>query len=450
MRAAQVLSHPENKHLISTRDDGKSAIDIGFPSRGGSPTTLATLGRDPNADIFVEGSDISRIQCSFEVDLDTGIVMFYDRSNGCTSHVFGTKVVPFEFGRARRVVVDDELNNIIGMGGERCDLILFEIKWRPDPSGRANTIKQYGAECGTRIEHARTARTEDAAPTEPPPHRGIRLHTPRSLALKMRYVNKERLGQGSFGEVHKAIDIDSGKLMAVKVLKRPPTFPEQENWREAVILGVNREIKILSSVTHKNIVNYITSQGDFDSGLKIFMGLKEGTLESLIVKGRADMMKVADGALWHMLQALDYIRSMDIIHRDVKPANILYITDRSGQWQFQLGDFGCSDYAPQATTISGTPKFMAPEVFHGRPQSCKPDIWSLFATIVWTLDVNGFRYGCFQTPDDLLGTHVPRIEPMAVGDPDRRACAAQMLVKLYNGKGLTTPREKVPPLSSLV
>ena len=52
-----------------------------------------------------------------------------------------------------------------------------------------------------------------------------------------------------------------------------------------------------------------------------------------------------------------------IIHRDVKPENIIYISHPGGQYQFQLGDFGLSNRQATAVTFCGTPIYMAPEMY---------------------------------------------------------------------------------------
>jgi len=67
------------------------------------------------------------------------------------------------------------------------------------------------------------------------------------------------------------------------------------------------------------------------------MGLKEGTLESLIESG-VDAPTVADFVFPQILQALDCIAWKGIVLRDVKPENILYVSQLGGQYQFQLGD----------------------------------------------------------------------------------------------------------------
>jgi hypothetical protein len=126
-RAKRAVAHPDNIRHVSTFSNGREALDVGFHIRGRSSTTLATLGRGTEADIYLEGSSIAKVQCSFEIDLDTGVVMLYDRSHGCTTQVSGENAMPFERERVQKVLVQKGLNTIIGMGGERRDL--FNSSW---------------------------------------------------------------------------------------------------------------------------------------------------------------------------------------------------------------------------------------------------------------------------------------------------------------------------------
>ncbi|KAN0073555.1 hypothetical protein V8E54_008775, partial [Elaphomyces granulatus] len=284
-RAERLVAHSNNGHNVSTLSDGTLALDVGFHLRGKSSKTLATLGRGVDADIYVEGSGISRVQCSFEIDLDTGVVMLYDRSFANSTQVFGENATPFERERdQRKVLVQKDLNTIIGMGGERRDLVQFELEWHQDPIQTAETIKDYDAlPCG-RVENPRLARTVDEAPTDLPSRRETRPHTPGQRQLKMRYVPVVggKLGSGQFGTVHKAIDVDSGKFMAVKILERPTRASKQEDWRQSLYYALKREVETLSEISHPHIVDYIASQGWDEPQVEIFMGLKEGTLESLV------------------------------------------------------------------------------------------------------------------------------------------------------------------------
>ena len=111
-RAKRVVSHPDNIRHVSTIF-GVEALDVGFHIRGKSSTTLATLGRGIEADIYIEGLSIAKVQCSFEIYLDTSVVMFYDRSHGCTTQVSGINATPFEHERVRKVLVTNDCNTII-------------------------------------------------------------------------------------------------------------------------------------------------------------------------------------------------------------------------------------------------------------------------------------------------------------------------------------------------
>jgi hypothetical protein len=202
-QAKNAIAHPANSHLVSTSPSGVLVLDIGFDIHRSSHKTLATLGRGLQADIHVEGGNISRLQCSFELDLDSGVVMFYDRSHGCTSQVFGQNAIPFERGRTRKVLVQRDLNTIIGMGGERHNLVQFNLDWHQNPIQAAEIIGKYGAlPCG-RLENPRTARTTDGTPTDLPSRRETGL-------LEVRYVEVSKLGSGQFGEVYKIIDVVRG------------------------------------------------------------------------------------------------------------------------------------------------------------------------------------------------------------------------------------------------
>jgi len=94
-----------------------------------------------------------------------------------------------------------------------------------------------------------------------------------------------------------------------------------------------------------------------------------------------------------MLKALDYLACNWYIHRDVKPENILYTSIPGRDYVFQLADFGLCNVIGKATTFTGTLKYMAPEVLQNKltQQTPKVDVWSLFVTLAWVLDVGGYQ-----------------------------------------------------------
>ena len=186
------------------------------------------------------------------------------------------------------------------------------------------------------------------------------------------------------------------------------------------------------------------------------MGLKEGSLESLVESG-ADATVVADSVFPQMLQALERIAWKGIVHRDVKPENILYTSLPGGQYQFQLGDFGLCNRVVDAATFAGSRLYMPPEMFRQGDQTHKIDVWSLFVTMLWILNAEDFRRRStwFTTDADVQlaiwsaasnVASVSQIREMAIVNPEERASAAQMLVKCFNGVGLSTPWNQVPAL----
>ena len=362
--AEDAISHPENNYLTSRLSDGTLALDVGPYIQRNISETLATLGRGTGADIFVEGSSIARIQCSFEIDLETSVVMFCDRSFANSTQVFGKNTIPFEHNRIRRVLVQKDLNEEIGMGGDKCNRVQFTLVWHQNLRQIAAAIKEDKAMHSYRIENPRLARTVDEAPTEFPSQRETMSAQQQRL---IRYVKGRELGSGEFGTVHEAIDVDSGRIMAVKTILPMPNRDVKEYFGRVY----EREVEILSTLSHvskpsftsyiqetdilfqPHIVKFIASQGWHGEEVEIFLGLKEGTLQSL-VRNKADAFAVAKLVFPQMLQALDYIAYKGIVHRDVKPENILYGLQPDGQYQFQLGDFGLCNHVANAKSQAGT------------------------------------------------------------------------------------------------
>lgn len=240
--AKEAVDHPSNEHLVCWLG-GQPVLDIGHTrSISRDNATLATLGR--NGDVILEGRNIAKIQCSFEIDSETKVVMFYDRSHSQTCQVFGKNARPFEFGRPRKVVVQNNLNTIIGMGGVSRDLIQFELIWHGDPDKTMERVKERGNT--TLEENPRFARTVDEADTVPPTGMVTRIHTPGPKQSKIRFETVgDRIGAGQFGEVYKAVNVDTGQLMAAKIVKRPVGSAKQKEW-----MILKREIEIHSSISH--------------------------------------------------------------------------------------------------------------------------------------------------------------------------------------------------------
>ena len=240
-QAHAILAHPDTIHLVSlipntewpeNPDRVVSGLNIGFHIGSKSRYTLATLGRS-GADITVEGSNISRIQCSFEICQATNKIMLYDRSNSMSTQLCGRNAVPFELGRKpRRVVVDRSLNDEFGFGGDGCNLVRFKICWHMSASNVRDQINN-------REDSPCFARTMDETPTVQPFRRVTRIHYPGNGEPEIRYADMGLLGSGQFAEVRKIVNIGSGEIMAVKRIR----WPEQQ-FQSRGYAVMKREVEI--------------------------------------------------------------------------------------------------------------------------------------------------------------------------------------------------------------
>ncbi|KAI0860808.1 kinase-like domain-containing protein [Xylaria cubensis] len=454
-RAIEVLNNPRNKKFVRETKDGERLLDIGhIRTTSGNASTLATMGRD--GDIILEGNSISKVQCSFEINQETNIIMFYDRSHSQTCQVYeypGAETKPFEPGRPRKVVVGPQVNLCIGLGGAHRNLYEFRLKWKDNLQSTMNKVKKR--ECLALEENSRLAETVDESDTVLPSQMETRVHNTVPRQLSLRWVKMNALGGGAFGEVYKAVNVDNGTLLAVKRLKKAKAGTDLD-WLKA---SWRREVKNLSMSKHPHIVECFASSGWDEGIVEIVMALKDGSLKSLMLSKKKRLMDTDDIiklACHHILQALDYLTLRKIVHRDVKPDNILY-SEKEGRYHFVLGDFGLSNSQFTAVSACGSGCFMAPELHQSGPQTDKADIWSLFVTLLWTSGNEAFhRLGSTpQSTEDLyksiseIGTSENRLinmREMGTLNPKERASAAQMLVKCYGGEGLTTPRRQVPPL----
>ncbi|KAG5295752.1 CAMK family protein kinase [Histoplasma capsulatum G186AR] len=445
--AHSVINNPLNRRFLSRFVDNNMqyvGLDIGFHVQSSTRYTLATLGRS-GADITVDGPSISRIQCSFETHAESDVVMLYDRSNSQTTEVFGVGCVPFEPGRRRRIVVRSDVNCMLSMGGNEEDLVQFRLVWH-----RVEFNANY--EVANRVETPMQARTIDNIPTAAP-SRLPSIQVPVHHEPQIRYKELAPLGAGAYGTVSKVIDMDSGKFMAVKCVRPPPG-----GFKDWDLTRLQREIEALYNCSHPNIIEYIRYQR-LSERFEIFMALKEGNVDYLIQRCVFDEHEHCGNNLLHqMLSALDYLASYGIIHRDVKPANILYTTLGKLDYRYYLTDFGFCNSVDQARSGVGSLMYMAPELLQGNqfPQTPKADIWSLFVTLAWAVNADNYRSQNLFTAEEIVSAaldaarteRMHHLKDMAEIEPDKRASSSQMLLRHYNGIGRTIPLEQVETTTS--
>ncbi|SPQ25035.1 d2f34b66-dd8f-46a7-872a-657f64aa3809 [Thermothielavioides terrestris] len=257
------------------------------------------------------------------------------------------------------------------------------------------------------------------------------------------------IGEGGFGKVYKTIDQASGNPFAVKEVDlRGQAGMDPEVARSAL----HREIKMMETVSHDHIIECLGTKDFHTDKPLIFMPLRQGNLHSLVGGGKASQ-PLCTQVLDQMLRALDYLAFRNYCHRDVKPLNILYQVLGPDKYLFQLADFGFAKDFRDAKTFCGTSLYLAPELYNGQSQTPKMDVWSLFVTMAEILPNCDFPPKSVTSPSDIIRAAqeaaaggCPELQPTARVNPMLRASAAQMLVALFHGKGLTTPRNQIPPI----
>ncbi|XP_078360149.1 mitogen-activated protein kinase kinase kinase 2-like [Oculina patagonica] len=192
------------------------------------------------------------------------------------------------------------------------------------------------------------------------------------------------LGAGAYGKVYECFPVshslDFKKRLAVKIVKIEPQYTEMSKGHKAI----RNEIEILMNLRHERIVSFYGSE-ERDDHLHLFMDfMAGGSLADHIKTHTALFEGESKKYTKQILEGVSYLHAENIIHRDIKGANVLL--DRVGN--VKLGDFGLSKIiqkiGSKTDLIShcGTPHWMAPEIIQGKGYGRKADIWSVGCTVV--------------------------------------------------------------------
>ncbi|XP_024537915.1 mitogen-activated protein kinase kinase kinase 3 [Selaginella moellendorffii] len=279
---------------------------------------------------------------------------------------------------------------------------------------------------------------------------GMPSHSP------IRWQKGNLLGVGSFGRVYKGFS-DSGTFCAMKevlVVDDPKSIES--------VKQLMQEINMLSSLRHPNIVQYLGSEM-LDDSLYIYLEfVSGGSIHKVLQEYGAFKEPVIRSYTQQILSGLQYLHSMNKVHRDIKGANIL--VDTNGE--VKLADFGMAKHISSSSLVlsfKGSPYWMAPEVFKSNAQSYPVDIWSLGCTIIematgkppWS-QYEGiaamFKIGNSKEtptiPDTLSPVAKEFIRLCLQRNPDDRPTASQLLehpfVKFLHDEHLP---DGLPPLS---
>ncbi|MEU8117874.1 serine/threonine-protein kinase [Spirillospora sp. NPDC049024] len=252
--------------------------------------------------------------------------------------------------------------------------------------------------------------------------------------LAGRYRNLGRIGQGGMGAVWRAHDLDLDREVAVKELRVPEQATDQE--RRVWYARMEREARAAARLRHNGIVTvYDRVMGD-DGRPWIVMELVRGrSLEQLLAEQKTLPQRQVAAIGLAMLDALSAAHAQGVVHRDVKPANVLLEGDR-----VLLTDFGIAALEGDVTItrsgmVLGTPAYMSPEQVEGKAVTPASDLWSLAATLYAA--VEGRRP--FDGP-----SHGAVFVAIATGQLPPPQCGGP-LAQVLNGLLRKNPDERLSP-----
>ena len=251
---------------------------------------------------------------------------------------------------------------------------------------------------------------------------------PVMLPVTMRQFElRSIIASGGMGTVFRAFDVSLQREVALKMMKREMAADPE------VMAAFSREARVSASLNHTNIIHIYTFD-EFEGQPYLVMELADhGSLDSWIERdGRVPELNVLDVGI-KVGSALDSAQKKGVLHRDIKPGNILF----NAEGEPKLVDFGLAGAAEPSTgdegTIWGTPDYVAPEKIERKGETFLSDMYSLAGTMYHAL--TGQAPFQADTVEDLVMAHVqtPVTPPnLVVGDVSHDTSEAVLMALAKN------------------
>ncbi len=219
-----------------------------------------------------------------------------------------------------------------------------------------------------------------------------------------RYEVVRKLGSGGFADVYLANDRLLGRQVALKVLSSRYAHDEQ------FVERFRREASSAAGLNHPNIVQ-IYDRGEAEGTYYIAMEYLEGrSLKEIIVKYAPLSPELLISVAVQILEALRFAHRRDVIHRDIKPQNIIIDNDgRVKVTDFGIARAGSASTMTEAGSILGTAHYFSPEQAQGQPVEAASDLYSL-GVVMYEMATGGLPFDG-ENPVSIAMKHVHDLPP---------------------------------------
>ena len=191
------------------------------------------------------------------------------------------------------------------------------------------------------------------------------------------------LAKGSFGTVIKSLDLKTNKQVAVKIISKL-------NDAQEAINQLKKEVSVLKKTNHNNIVKLYDFYETSSEIYIIMEYIKGGTLKTYMKKNKENLNEnTTKKIIFYLLNAINYLHKLKIIHSDIKPENIMFENEEDIS-TLKLIDFGLSSFNNKENEYCGTFLYMAPEILFNNKKllTNEIDIWSVGIIMYQLLNKN--------------------------------------------------------------
>jgi serine/threonine protein kinase len=258
-------------------------------------------------------------------------------------------------------IVNDPVPNIADLQPNLPSRLIALINWMLEkaPEKRINSMRQVAAELEAIGQALRN-------PSQPSPITPLE----QDSIIGGRYRLQKQIGQGGFGLIYRAANIETGQTVAIKQLRA------EVAQNADTLQRFKREAEALLKANHPNIIKVLDTIETNDGYFLVLEYVEGGDLRGLLDVRRLPLVKTVKIAL-ELADALARTHHLRIIHRDIKPENVLIAVDGTPR----LADFGIAymEISQRLTandTVVGTIDYIAPEVLQGGSPSIQSDIWA--------------------------------------------------------------------------